>query len=163
MNNEYPRDVNCHTFEVVTKLMNLAESGRAMIDVALKLAGGDKPDGACLHASIMSCELLRNWSDYQAVIRGGGGGNDGGYEDENGELHGHYWVEVSTPGGTFIFDLTADQFPGGKPISIYHIEEPPAKRWVPGNQRVVNAHIEIIKEEMRGIRLCDEPATAETK
>lgn len=103
--------------------------------------------GTCAYASFMAKEMISKFSDYECHARGGDGKNDGGYFDEKGNGHGHYWVEVVTPTGNFVVDLTADQFDGAEVVV-----EPAEgnQKYVAGNQQLVESHFAEIAISITG-------------
>lgn len=150
MHDEYPKDVNSQTFACITQLMKIAEVARPILKEAHSLANIPVGPGHCLGSAVLCNTMLTRWSNFKAVVKGGDGLEAGGYLDVTGTVQGHYWNEVSTPGGTFIFDLVANRFEGAAPLSIYHIEEPPAKLWIPGDQVKTDLYVELFNIELQG-------------
>lgn len=150
MQDEYPKDVNSHTFACLSRLVRIADAGREILKSAHSIASIPEGPGNCLRSAVLCNNMLTRWSDFGAVVKGGQGLDAGGYRDATGTVHGHYWNEVTTPGGVFIFDLVADRFAGAHPVSIYHFEEPPAKNWIPGDQAKTDAYVQLLLIEMQG-------------
>lgn len=90
----------------------IAEEARSLHCRLLSCTVGQKETtGSCLYAAILLANMLDKFGDCRnAVVRGGDGLGDGGYRDATGTWHGHYWVEVESPSGIVITDITADQF-----------------------------------------------------
>lgn len=141
---EYPQDVSKDTMCIFMRLLKFATFSREQ----LEKYHGDSSEGTCLYCAIHLRMMLTKFTDYTIFVRGGDGSEeDGGFRDGNGDMHGHYWVEVHTPGGCFIMDITADQF-GGNKITVCHAEEPPAKNYIPGDQLVVDGHVSEIVADL---------------
>lgn len=94
--------------------------------------------GACFYACILLQQSLARFAQAQTVIRGGGDG-DAGYFDGTA-WRGHYWLELTTAHrGTWVVDITADQF-GGPPVVVLPL---PASRdrYRAVNQADTDAHV----------------------
>jgi hypothetical protein len=129
--------------------MEIVEHGRAIHEQLLETSlGAPLTEGSCWYGSYLLSKMLGQFlSGCSAVIRGGDGCGDGGYLDVKGAWHGHYWVEVTTPDGCFVVDVTADQF-GAAPIVVLPIEKA-AAQYCPGDQAVVDAQVEEAVAELR--------------
>ncbi|HAV1601555.1 TPA: hypothetical protein JG832_002445 [Enterobacter hormaechei subsp. xiangfangensis] len=148
--NDYPKDVNSNTMGNYLELEKLAKEGRKFLSIFMKSSRLNNTRGLCLYGSWLVKELVTNFTPHTATIRGGDGEGDGGYYHSLlSRWFGHYWVEVATDGGTFLIDITGDQFSGGSPVLVAHIEEPPARYYAPGNQSTVDEHCEILLDEIK--------------
>lgn len=131
------------------QLMEIVEHGRAIHEQLLETSlGTPHTEGSCWYGSYLLSKMLGQFlPGCSAAIRGGDGCGDGGYRDAQGDWHGHYWVEVTTPDGCFVVDVTADQF-GAAPIVVLPIEKA-AAQYCPGDQAVVDAQVEEAVAELR--------------
>lgn len=93
--------------------------------------------GTCGFACYFLKDLLDHFTDFKITARGGDGNGDGGYIDSNGNMQGHYWLEVLGTHDTYIVDITADQF-GDEPILILPIST--TDRYVNGCQDTIDEH-----------------------
>lgn len=121
-----------------TEPLRIARKTLCSILAASKIDG---TVGSCLYAAIILRMTVKLYCDRNcAVIRGGDGEGDGGYIDDAGVTHGHYWVEaIADDGERFVLDVTADQF-GGPAV----VEIPSAKAmntYRPGRQATVDQHV----------------------
>lgn len=136
-NNRYLLNLGAHLVESVThEIFEVASKTRRIFSEMLAdcdAAGETK--GTCAYATFLAMMTVNQFTDYRAIPRGGDGETDGGYFDHAGG-HGHYWLEVQTPVGAFILDITADQFGGNEVVVL-----PAAgnKQYLPGNQELVDA------------------------
>lgn len=123
-------------------LRELAEGARRIHLVLLaKSINTTATAGSCMYGAFLLRLSLRQFGNCsEVIIRGGGGGRDGGYRDGAGVVHGHYWVETCTPEGRFVLDITADQF-GADPVLVSPIAAA-RDRYLPGDQWLVDAHVE---------------------
>lgn len=121
-------------------LSEIAEEARSIHCRLLTGATGQRTtEGSCFYAAVLLANMLNNFGDgVSAVIRGGDGLGDGGFQDSAGKWHGHYWVEATGPSGVFIVDITADQF-WQAPVLVIPIDA--AVGYAPGNQQIVNGHV----------------------
>lgn len=119
----------------------IARNARAIHVAMLQSAlGATNTGGTCLYAAILLQEIMKAFhKETPTVIRGGGGGADGGYRDCDGKCRGHYWVEAKTPEGSFVIDITADQF-GSQPCLVLPLSQA-QKNYVPGRQDIVSQHV----------------------
>lgn len=108
--------------------------------------GSQSTKDTCIYATHLLKNAFDQFSDYQTIVRGGDGLSDGGYRDENGELHGHYWLELTTPTSTYIVDITADQF-GALPIVVLPIEM--NNTYFDGNQQLVEEHMQSLRQDLK--------------
>lgn len=129
--------------------MEIVEQGRAIHKQLLAMSlGTPHTEGSCWYGSYLLSKMLEQFlPGCSAAIRGGDGCGDGGYQDAQGDWHGHYWVEVTTPDGGFVVDVTADQF-GAAPIVVLPIEKA-AAQYRPGDQAGVDAQVEEAVAELR--------------
>lgn len=121
------------------ELERLTKEARSILDV-VREGMTATTSGLCMYGSIIVKELIDRFTDYAATIQGGDGEEDGGYQHADGTRHGHYWVEVATPGERFIIDITHDQFSSGEPCILCRCGEPQASQYMPGNQALVDEH-----------------------
>lgn len=148
MTDKFP-EVNSHTMDSVMLLVRFGDMGRELLERILLDSNIKSTGGVCLHSALLMSAIINTYSDFTARVVGGDGLNDGGYTDANGDKHGHYWCEVSTPGGIFILDLSSDQFPGGHKVEICLLDEPPACHYEKGDQRLVDEHVAMLDAELR--------------
>lgn len=94
---------------------------------------GKDTEGACAYATLLLKTMLHSHTEFTATPKGGDGQGDGGYFGATGG-HGHYWLEVDTPAGAYVVDITADQF-GANPVVVVPATNP---QYVPGNQQLVD-------------------------
>lgn len=102
-------------------LMEIALLARKSIEPGMaQSASGPQSAGTCLHASMIFMILLQRFSSGQgtAQIRGG----QFGVRSKSGDLHGHYWVEVTWGDSRYVVDITADQF-GYAPVVVMPLSE----------------------------------------
>ena len=123
-------------------LHELAKEARTIfvgiIDASLRRQG---TKGSCLYGAILLREMIANFGEgvVSVVIRGGDGRADGGFTDPAGRSYGHYWVEVLNSSGTYIVDITSDQF-GGSPYLIVPLSDA-GGAYVAGDQALVDTHV----------------------
>ena len=131
------------------QLMEIVEQGRAIHKQLLAMSlGTPHTEGSCWYGSYLLSKMLEQFLAGSSVaIRGGDGCGDGGYQDAQGDWHGHYWVDVTTPDSCFVVDVTADQF-GAAPIVVLPIDKASAQ-YRPGDQAVVDAQVEEAVAELR--------------
>ena len=99
--------------------------------------------GSCAYACVILKKAFQQFTEFNTHFRGGDGLADGGYMNEQGQLFGHYWLEVNTPSETYVVDITADQFGGEAVIIIPHKQ---ATQYLAGNQDTIDEHfVEIIE------------------
>lgn len=130
------------------ELERLTKEARRILDV-IRQGITTTTSGLCLYGSIIVKELIDRFTDYAATIRGGDGHENGGYQHTDGTLHGHYWVEVSTPGERFIIDITHDQFSNGEPCILCLLGEPQANQYTAGNQALVDEHCRVLLRDIQ--------------
>lgn len=94
---------------------------------------GISTEGTCAFSTILVKNMLETRTSFNVTQKGGDGDGDGGYFDTAGG-HGHYWLEVDTPAGAYVVDITADQF-GGDPVVVVPATSP---QYVPGDQQLVD-------------------------
>lgn len=94
---------------------------------------GKDTEGACAYATLLLKSMLFTHTEFTTTPKGGDGQGDGGYFDAT-RGHGHYWLEVDTPAGAYVVDITADQF-GADPVVVVPANNP---QYVPGNQQLVD-------------------------
>jgi hypothetical protein len=129
-------------------LVQAAEGMRAVYADALQMhLGKVQTAGSCLYAAILMRTAITQWLErYTAHIRGGDGAGDGGVFTE-GRGHGHYWVEVEVDNTAWVLDISGDQF-GFPPVNLRPALELGGS-YVPGDQSVVDDHVEQLMAEMR--------------
>lgn len=93
--------------------------------------------GSCAFACFLAKELMQRFTKFKIMIRGGDGLGDGGYRAADGNMHGHYWLEVGCTHETYIVDITADQF-GSEPVVILPLAA--ANQYINGCQDIVDDH-----------------------
>ena len=132
----------------------VAQLVRASIDPGLPIRGDGKArvTGACLCSSVLTALLLSKFGSGDATIRGGDGDTDGGALDADGNLRGHYWVELEARSGRrYVVDVTADQF-GFIPVVVLQLEDVEARRrYRAGNQQLVDDHVRQEREALRAV------------
>lgn len=137
-----------------------AQLARASIDPGLQIRSDGKArvTGACLCSSILTALLLSKCGYGDAEIRGGDGATDGGVLDSDGNLRGHYWVDLKARlGRRYVVDVTADQF-GYALVVVLQLEDVAiGSRYRAGNQRLVEDHV---RQEREAIRAVAEAVTA---
>lgn len=113
----------------------------------LELSGhSGTTEGSCAYATITAQLMFERFTDFRCSVRGGDGNQDGGYFDAAGIGHGHYWLEVETPDGSYVVDITADQF-GDAPVIV----EPTSRnrKYRPGDQQLVDQHLCDVRATIR--------------
>ncbi|MGL9585988.1 hypothetical protein [Escherichia coli] len=122
-------------------LMKLAEDAYSTYKEILKECGASDTTGTCMFASISLCELaLRR--NFEAIIRGGDGINNGGLFNEFGG-HGHYWCEITLDGLSFYIDISAEQF-GYSSYIVKNVNDVTGwPRYIPGDQTLIDHHIHL--------------------
>ncbi|MGB3251581.1 hypothetical protein [Buttiauxella gaviniae] len=133
-----------------TALLEIANSARTdLLKTCNEHAKHGTPDsvilkGTCGYATVF-CESLIQLSKkgFTTTVRGGSPENEpAGYIDSKGTIHGHFWIEVATPDGTFIMDITADQF-DGEPIIVLPCDL--GTQYVKGDQAITEHMIEMVR------------------
>lgn len=133
-----------HITGPVDELKAVANAARLIFIAILNdCRSGISTEGTCAHATVLVKIMLESRTSFKVTQKGGDGEGDGGYFDDNGG-HGHYWLEVDTPDGAYIVDITADQF-GADPVVVVPATSP---QYVPGDQQLVD---EQFKEFNQGI------------
>lgn len=94
---------------------------------------GTGTEGTCAFSTVLVKCMLENRTSFKVTQKGGDGQGDGGYFDAAGG-HGHYWLEVDTPVGAYVVDITADQF-GADPVVVVPASSP---QYIPGDQQLVD-------------------------
>ncbi|EPI3101123.1 hypothetical protein NNU90_005519, partial [Citrobacter farmeri] len=113
-------------------LMKLAEDAYSTYKEILKECGASDTIGTCMFASISLCELALS-RNFEAIIRGGDGINNGGLFNEFGG-HGHYWCEITLDGLSFYIDISAEQF-GYSSYIVKNVNDVTGwPRYIPGDQ-----------------------------
>jgi len=123
---------------------------RRMLMVLLEASNiTDGTKGTCLYACILLEKTLNQFErEGCAMIRGGDGEGDGGYRDDAGDWHGHFWVEATDSDGQgYILDVTADQFGGSETVCL-RLDEPSAARYRNGDQTIVDEQVSYLMQEM---------------
>lgn len=103
--------------------------------------GSADTTGACFYASGLLADAVNRFTRASARICGGGGSEmDGGYRDLQGQMHGHYWVEVEdSQHGHWVLDITSDQF-GGPAVFVAPAAAARATH-IPGDQATIDEHV----------------------
>lgn len=131
---------------ITDELLSMAASARQIFVNLLKISGHTgKTEGSCQYATITTALMFNKFTYFECVARGGDGIQDGGYFDAAGAGHGHYWLEVDTPEGRYVVDITADQF-GDAPVVIERAEG--NTKYVPGNQQLVDEHLQEVVDSI---------------
>lgn len=137
----------------LAEIEKLVHDARALFVQLLKMSlSHSDTKGTCLYAVILCSTLINKFTDHTAMIRGGDGLNDGGLFIGAGG-HGHYWIEIDIVGTRYIIDITADQF-GLAPVIISDAASLEA-RYISGDQRTVDDHVEEIKFTFRALQKRD--------
>ncbi|MDX5542581.1 hypothetical protein NVE80_26290, partial [Escherichia coli] len=106
-----------------------------------KECGASDTIGTCMFASIPLCELALS-RNFEAIIRGGDGINNGGLFNEFGG-HGHYWCEITLDGLSFYIDISAEQF-GYSSYIVKNVNDVTGwPRYIPGDQTLIDHHIHL--------------------
>lgn len=113
--------------------------------MVLEALGHEDLTGTCAFGCKFMKSILDRFFNLSVIIRGGDGSEDGGFIDPEGNKHGHYWLEVSTPEQAYIIDITVKQFGDDLPM-VMLLEG--NKQYLNGNQTLVDQHI---SELMSGI------------
>ncbi|WP_083698606.1 hypothetical protein [Alkanindiges hydrocarboniclasticus] len=122
----------------VEKIIEIAITIRGLFLNILKASTyTDNTNGSCAYACYFAKYALDKFTDFRTAYRGGDGNGDGGYIDAHGNFHGHYWLEVLTAAGSYIIDITADQF-GDKPVVVLALNQ--TSHYVAGCQKTVDEH-----------------------
>lgn len=116
---------------------------RIHVDMLRSAVGTTQTKGSCAYAAYLLTATLRQFGDCRSVIVRGGDGEDGGFTSKDGMCHGHYWVEADAAAGTFVLDITADQF-GHEPVVILPLAE--AVQYRSGCQSTVDEHMQTLLE-----------------
>lgn len=126
----------------IADIRSIVENTRKLV---LNATNGTS-SGTCLYVSLSVAQSIRhNCPMINVQYRGGGGVIDGGIRDIEGNLQGHYWLEISdSEGNCAVVDSTADQF-GYEKVEIVEMNN---NRYLPGDQNVVNAHFYALMEEL---------------
>jgi len=126
-------------------------SGARDIHIALlnasNITGGTA--GTCLYACVLLEKMLNQFErEGCAVICGGDGEGDGGYLDDAGNWHGHFWIEATDDEGQrYVLDVTADQF-GGPEVVCARLDQPESARYRKGNQTIADEQVLYLEQEM---------------
>lgn len=128
-------------------LLETTMSARKIFAEMIQKAQLNGTSGSCMYACVFLAAFISKFvPGCTTIIRGGDGVADGYYLNQSGEKCGHYWVEASIPEGTFVVDITADQF-GESSFKVIQIDEADA-HYVRGDQDLVNSHIDEISAEI---------------
>jgi hypothetical protein len=120
-----------------------------MHEMMLRASDLESTAGTCLYAAFILQMSLEKFGGCQAVVRGGGGLQDGGTRGFDGAWHGHYWVEgVTADGIAFVADMTGDQF-GHEPV-YFECVEAARVRYAPGDDETVAAVVRGLADSVVG-------------
>lgn len=116
-------------------LWELASSARQVHEHILEASVGHTTTrGSCLYASVHLTSMVNKFSDWHAAVHGGA------WQAQDGELHGHYWVQATLNEAKFILDITADQFGAGK---VLVLPLAAASQYILDEDSLVAEHIEL--------------------
>lgn len=133
----------------IDELQSMASSARRIFVNLLEVSGhSGTTEGSCAYATITAQLMFERFTDFRCSVRGGDGNQDGGYFDAAGTGHGHYWLEVETPDGSYVVDITADQF-GDAPVIV----EPTSRnrKYRPGDQQLVDQHLRDVRATIQSM------------
>lgn len=121
-------------------LQNIVSTMRGIFEqILLDSISTKDTTGTCLYGCLLLAPALEKFGGATVRIRGGGPPMDGGIMDPSGRLQGHYWIEASVGEGTYVIDISSDQF-GYPPIVMLSLAQS-AKRYIPGDQHAVDGHV----------------------
>lgn len=131
----------------VNEIWDIIRSTRDIfIRILADSTGTTETGGSCLYACILLSDLINRFTKAQAKICGGGPPDQGGARAPDGQMHGHYWVQLDLQGHVFVADITADQF-GYEPMLLLPMAQAQLI-YTPGDQRMTDETVKETREDI---------------
>lgn len=129
------------------KLLDVLTVIRQSLECAIAAAKQSTgAEGTCALATVLLRSALPKFTGMPVEVRGGAGERGEGLLCLDGEWRGHFWLEVLTPDGPYVVDITADQF-GFPPIVCIPLAQ--AVRYRAGDQAEVEEQISWTKDWLK--------------